>query len=125
MFDRFIDAKGVEWQTKALSCVLDSYFPNDLIEGPPIDYQMEVIGGRDAAGMPACDWSFATVRDGKLYDLPVARDVTLPLREYSSGWHGCSQCDDCIHNGNKCCGCYDGACCKVRDPEPERTDAST
>ena len=26
--------------------------------------------------------------------------------------HDCTTCVDCIHNGNKCCGCYDGVCCQ-------------
>lgn len=26
--------------------------------------------------------------------------------------HDCTSCQDCIHNGGKCCGCYDGVCCK-------------
>ena len=26
--------------------------------------------------------------------------------------HRCETCPDCIHDGNKCCGCYDGACCR-------------
>lgn len=25
--------------------------------------------------------------------------------------HECSTCQDCIHDGKRCCGCYDGACC--------------
>jgi len=28
--------------------------------------------------------------------------------------HDCDTCTDCIHNGNRCCGCYDGDCCRVR-----------
>lgn len=26
--------------------------------------------------------------------------------------HDCSTCPDCIHHGRRCCGCYDGACCR-------------
>lgn len=26
--------------------------------------------------------------------------------------HDCAKCEDCLHDGHKCCGCYDGACCK-------------
>ena len=26
--------------------------------------------------------------------------------------HDCSTCDECVHDGKRCCGCYDGACCK-------------
>lgn len=29
-----------------------------------------------------------------------------------SGWHDCATCEDCLHDGHKCCGCYDGACCQ-------------
>lgn len=31
--------------------------------------------------------------------------------------HDCETCQECIHDGNKCCGCYDGACCQ-RSPLP-------
>lgn len=27
--------------------------------------------------------------------------------------HDCAQCAECIHDGHKCCGCYDGACCQT------------
>lgn len=27
--------------------------------------------------------------------------------------HDCATCPGCIHDGNKCCGCYDGACCQT------------
>ena len=30
--------------------------------------------------------------------------------------HDCESCKACLHDGNKCCGCYDGACCKPGDP---------
>jgi len=26
--------------------------------------------------------------------------------------HDCSTCTACLHDGHKCCGCYDGACCQ-------------
>lgn len=26
--------------------------------------------------------------------------------------HNCTTCEACIHDGRKCCGCYDGACCQ-------------
>ena len=26
--------------------------------------------------------------------------------------HDCEVCPDCLHDGNKCCGCYDGVCCQ-------------
>lgn len=28
--------------------------------------------------------------------------------------HSCESCEDCLHDGFKCCGCYDGACCQER-----------
>lgn len=34
--------------------------------------------------------------------------------------HDCGSCRDCLHNGNRCCGCYDGACCRVAQPTAER-----
>jgi hypothetical protein len=27
--------------------------------------------------------------------------------------HICGECADCLHDGNKCCGCYDNACCRA------------
>ena len=30
--------------------------------------------------------------------------------------HDCESCEACLHDGHKCCGCYDGACCKPGDP---------
>lgn len=33
-----------------------------------------------------------------------------------SGGHSCTTCADCIHDGNRCCGCYDGACCRATEP---------
>lgn len=26
--------------------------------------------------------------------------------------HDCDTCADCIHDGHRCCGCYDGVCCR-------------
>lgn len=31
--------------------------------------------------------------------------------ERAADGHVCMECQDCIHNGAKCCGCYDNACC--------------
>ena len=28
--------------------------------------------------------------------------------------HDCATCPTCIHDGNECCGCYDGSCCLNR-----------
>jgi len=81
MFDSLYADRGRtdyadEWQTKAYWCELDSYFIGD--EMPPVlpydldDYQVEVSGDR-----------FATVRDGKLVEVPALRDPALPLLNYS------------------------------------------
>lgn len=74
--DRSATGYDDEWQTKAYWCELDSYFIGD--EMPPVkpyeldDYQVEVSGDR-----------FATVRDGRLVEVPAERDATLPLLNYS------------------------------------------
>lgn len=85
MFDSLYAPDGTEWQTKALACLLDRYDVGDEVPGPPIDYQMEVIGGRDGAHERS-RWAFATIRAGRLTDLPCERDQTLPVCAYSSGW---------------------------------------
>lgn len=33
--------------------------------------------------------------------------------------HVCDSCEACILNGNKCCGCYDGACCQEVISSPD------
>lgn len=36
------------------------------------------------------------------------------MSEHPGTWieeHDCASCVECIHDGHKCCGCYDGACC--------------
>ena len=82
MFDRFYDASGVEWQTKAFGQALERWHIGDVVPGPPIDYQAEVIGGRETE----FQWAFATICDGKLVSVGDERDERLPLRLYSSGW---------------------------------------
>lgn len=82
MFDSFYDPSGVEWQTKALACRLDRFEIGDEVPGPPCDYQMEVIGGRGQG----FEWSFVTIRDGRVAEIPAPRDPLLALREYSDGW---------------------------------------
>lgn len=79
MFDSIYSPDGIEWQTKALACLLNRYEVGDEIEGPPIDYQMEVIGGRNY-------WKFVTIRNGRVAEVGVDRDLSLSVREYSSGW---------------------------------------
>lgn len=84
MFDSFRDDKGGEWQTKAMGRNLDSFRVGEPIPGPPLDYQMEVIGGpyRHTVG----EWTFVTIRDGLLAKVPAERDETLALWNYSGGW---------------------------------------
>lgn len=79
MFDSIYDRAGAEWQTKAYACLLDRYRIGDSIGIIASDYQLAVLGGRD--GGTARD-SFATIRDGRLADVPVERDNTLPLMDY-------------------------------------------
>jgi hypothetical protein len=40
----------------------------------------------------------------------IAAKAALDVAAYITP-HNCAECSDCIHDGNKCCGCYDGACC--------------
>lgn len=47
-------------------------------------------------------------RDFGLYDGYM--DALRVIR--ASRTHDCASCDDCVHDGHKCCGCYDGACCR-------------
>lgn len=35
-----------------------------------------------------------------------------------TGAHDCEACVDCLHGGRKCCGCYDGACCRESEDSP-------
>ncbi len=45
-------------------------------------------------------------------------ELNHPGREHEqwmAGVHDCATCADCIHDGRRCCGCYDGACCKSPD----------
>jgi hypothetical protein len=84
MFDSFRDDKGGEWQTKAMGRNLDSFRVGEPVPGPPLDYQMEVIGGpRDRQ---VGDWTFVTIRDGMLAEVPAERDESLALWLYSGGW---------------------------------------
>lgn len=32
--------------------------------------------------------------------------------EREADGHVCAECADCLHDGQRCCGCYDGVCCK-------------
>lgn len=44
-------------------------------------------------------------------------DLDVPLHPTPTDPHSCESCSDCLHDGAKCCGCYDGACCKSTDSE--------
>ena len=78
MFDSFYDAKGYEWQSKALACSLTSYRPGDTVPSAPLDHQMKVIGHRR--------WAYATIRDQCLESVGSDRDMRLPLLDYTGGW---------------------------------------
>ena len=41
------------------------------------------------------------------------------LQPYRSRRHSCESCEDCLHNGAKCCGCYDGVCCRESGRTPD------
>jgi hypothetical protein len=83
MYDSFYDAHGGDWQTKALGKALDRYDIGDPVPGPPIDYQAKVLGG--LRHVPS-QWSYVTIRNGRVVSVPSARDHSLPLLDYSSGW---------------------------------------
>jgi hypothetical protein len=36
-----------------------------------------------------------------------------------AGLHDCATCSDCLHDGNKCCGCYDNSCCQTTVIAPD------
>lgn len=82
MFDSLIDERDVEWQTKAFSCALDEFRVGDAIPSDSsASFQVEILG-------PCCttdvaDFSFATVRDGRLAAINDDRDPTLVLLNYS------------------------------------------
>lgn len=50
----------------------------------------------------------------------VARlNATLARHPAPEPAHDCESCADCVHDGNRCCGCYDGSCCKkIATQEP-------
>lgn len=91
MFDSFYDGDGHEWQTKALSCLLDAYRIGAPIPGPPnYTYQMKVLGGpSDARGV----YSYATIRGGVLTAIPDERDERLALLDYHGGWLSLEEAD--------------------------------
>jgi hypothetical protein len=89
MFDSLYDQLGREWQTKALARSLNRYEIGDKVPGPPLDHQMEVIGDHNV--VPPYRWAFANIRGGRLAELPVDRDPSLPVRLYSSGWESATE----------------------------------
>ncbi|OAN35094.1 hypothetical protein A4X17_11470 [Plantibacter sp. H53] len=85
MFDSLYGADEAEWQTKALGRQLGTYDIGSAIPGPPVDYQLEVLGGR-VDDIADSYYSYATVRDGLLVEVPVDRDPNLALLSYSGIW---------------------------------------
>lgn len=94
MFDSFYDANGVEWQTKAYGRSLDRWDLGDIVPGPPVDYQSEVIGGPNHA----CRWKYATIRAGVLASAGDERDERLPLQLYAGGWERAKGGEHCGHH---------------------------
>lgn len=79
MFDRVMDERGAEWQTKAFDRALHAWVVG-AHHPVAFDCQFEVIGWsttRDGA-----DWAFATVRSGVLTEVTRERDESLPLIPY-------------------------------------------
>lgn len=85
MFDSLYDSRaedGVnhEWQTKAYDCTLERFDIGDPVPAIPTeyltDYQVAILGG------PRDEHSLATVRDGILVAVHVARDESLPRLDY-------------------------------------------
>ena len=85
MFDSLYGADETEWQTKAIGRQLRSYDIGSAIPGPPVDYQLEVLGG-SPYDVAESYYSYATVRDGELVQVPADRDPSLALLSYSGIW---------------------------------------
>lgn len=86
MFDSLYEGArqsyDTEWQTKAYSCNLDTYWVGDVLPplGECVSYQVEILGGsRDSKSRE----SLATVVDGVLVDIDNERAWSLPLFGYS------------------------------------------
>lgn len=86
MFDSFYDANGNEWQTKAFGKNLDQWSIGDSIPTAPIDHQVMVFGGLTDDAEP--EDSFATIRSGRVVEVPAERDQSLPLLDYNGTWVG-------------------------------------
>lgn len=84
MFDCLYEGErgvyGNEWQTKAYSCNLDSYWVGDrMLELDKLDtYQVEIMGGNGHDFIN----SLATVVNGVLVSIDNERAHTLPLFSY-------------------------------------------
>ena len=55
--------------------------------------------------------------DGWVLDIGRATDAVvaaLTVEADKPKPHECDSCADCLHEGNRCCGCYDGACCQPK-----------
>jgi len=83
MFDSFLDAAGNEWQTKALGRSLTRYKIGDAVNAPPLDHQMQILGG---PSNKTDRHSFATIRNGRLAEVPAERDEALPMVDYFGNW---------------------------------------
>ena len=83
MFDSFYTADGVEWQTKAYGCALDTWRIGDTVPSQPASaYQVEIFGGHRSEKVR---WSTATVRDDHLVSIDDPREPALPLVGYGGG----------------------------------------
>jgi len=83
MFDRILDANGVEWQTKAFGRTLKTYRVGDKLPAAPFTYQVEILGGN--RHLDYVD-SYATIRGGALASINDKRDEALPLLNYGGTW---------------------------------------
>lgn len=80
MFDTIVDANANDWQTKAMGCDLTRYYIGDEIGSG--DFQMLTIGG----GWPGeYVWAYVTVRNGRVSEVGVPRDPSLPCIDYHGG----------------------------------------
>jgi hypothetical protein len=80
MFDSFYDADGIEWQTKALRCLLESYEIGDAVPCGLTDHQIKVFS------FPPSRNGYATLRNGFLVSVGLGREGSLPLMDYFGSW---------------------------------------
>jgi hypothetical protein len=96
------------WKDKRIAVV-------DVKEGPRLDAE----GVRDG-------WD-ATTDDALAARMFYPADMFAyepcdSAAEHPGTWieaHDCASCVECIHDGAKCCGCYDGVCCKPTGSESD------